>query len=126
MNKNILEKYDIDEPIQVGDLISYEPETDKVTRARVKHWKEASINKVIGVCTAVNDNMITYTNQGLVDVRVKGLICIGDRLTASDEFGIAVAIKYDQDETKFRIRHLGKVVELYNDYSIAKVLLDIE
>ena len=126
MTKNSLEKYDEKEPIRVGDLISYWPETNKVTRSRIKHWKQADMNKVIGVCTEVKDNIITYVNQGLVDVNVKGLICIGDRLTASDEFGIAEAIKYNQDETKFRIRHLGKVVELYNRYNVVKVLLDIE
>lgn len=126
MTKNSLEKYDVNEPIQVGDLISYWPETNKVTRTRVRHWKEADQNKVIGICVETDGNLITFVNQGLVDVNVKGLICVGDRLTASDEPGIAEAIKYEQDESRFRIRHLGKVVGLYNRYNIAKVLIDIE
>ena len=58
MTKNSLEKYDEKEPIRVGDLISYWPETNKVTRSRIKHWKQADINKVIGVCTEVKDNII--------------------------------------------------------------------
>lgn len=123
---NQLEKYDIEEPIQVGDLISYFPQSKKVTRSIIRHWRDNEHNKVVGVCTDVKDNMITYTNSGLVDVNVKGIICIGDHLTASDEFGIAKAIKYEQDESKFRIRHLGKVVGLYNNYNKARVLLDIE
>ena len=40
--------------------------------------------------------------------------------------GIAKAIRYSQDETKFRYRHIGKVIELYNQYDRVKVLLDIE
>ena len=124
MNK-VLEKYDKDEPIQVGDLIAYFPETNKVVRART-HWRTADTNKVIGVCKAVNDNMISYTDIGMADVRVKGIICLGDKLTASEEFGVAEAIKYRQDETKFRYRSIGKVIGLYNNYNMAKVLLDIE
>jgi len=123
---NQLEKYDIDEPIQVGDIISYFPQSKKVTRAVIKNWRDNEHNKVVGICTNVDENVITYTNAGLVDVNVKGMICIGDHLTASEEPGIARAIKYAQDESKFRIRHLGKVVGLYNTYNKAKVLLDIE
>lgn len=124
MIKN-LEKYDKNEPIQVGDLIAYWPETNKVVRAKT-HWRRADDNAVIGVCTAVNDDIITFTNSGMADVNVKGIICLGDKLSASEEFGIAEAIKYRQDETKFRFRSIGKVIGLYNNYNIAKVLLDIE
>lgn len=126
MTTNQLEKYDKDEPIQVGDLISYFPQSKKVTRSVIRHWKDNEHNKVVGVCISVKDDVITYTNIGLVDVNVKGIICIGDHLTASDEPGIAKAIKYDQDESRFRIRHLGKVVGLYNSYNKVRVLLDIE
>lgn len=121
-----LEKYDIEESINVGDLISYWPETNKVTKAIVRHWKDHEQNKVVGVCTKVEDNIITFINHGPAIVNVKGLVCLGDRLTASDVAGIARAIKYEQDETKFRIRHLGKVIELYDRYDIVKVMLDIE
>ena len=120
-----LEKYDKNEPIQVGDLIAYWPETNKVVRAKT-HWRRADDNVVIGVCTAVNDDIVTFTNSGMTDVNVKGIICLGDKLSASEEFGIAEAIKYRQDETKFRFRSIGKVIGLYNNYNIAKVLLDIE
>lgn len=120
-----LKKYDENEPIRVGDLIAYWPETDKVVRAKT-HWRRADDNAVIGVCTAVNDDIVTFTNSGMTDVNVKGIICLGDKLSASEEFGIAEAIKYRQDETKFRFRSIGKVIGLYNNYNIAKVLLDIE
>ena len=124
MNK-VLEKYDKEEPIQVGDLITYFPETDKVTRART-HWRTADNNRVIGVCSFINNNMITYKDIGIADVKVKGLVCLGDKLTASEEVGVAEAIKDRQDETKFRYRSIGKVIGLYNNYNIVKVLLDIE
>lgn len=124
MIKNQLEKYDKDEPIQIGDLISYFPQSDKVTRAVKRHFKEH--NYVIGICTDIKDDKISFCNNGIVDVNVKGIICIGDHLTVSEEFGKAVAIKYAQDETKFKIRQIGKVIGLYNDYNKAKVLLDIE
>lgn len=120
-----LEKYDKEEPIQVGDLIAYWPDTDKVVRAKT-HWKKADDNAVIGVCTAVNGDIISYADLGVADVNVKGIVCLGDKLSASEEFGIAEAIKYRQDETKFRYRSIGKVIGLYNNYNKAKVLLDIE
>ena len=120
-----LEKFDKDEPIQVGDLIAYRPDTNKAVRAKT-NWRKADDNAVIGICTAINGNTITYTDSGVTDVNVKGIICLGDKLSASEELGIAEAIKYRQDETKFRYRCIGKVIGLYNNYNIAKVLLDIE
>lgn len=123
---NIFEKYDITEPIQVGDLISYWPETTKVTRTKIYSWKDIDNSKVLGVCTAVNDKNITVITNGIADVNVTGIICLGDKLTASEISGIARAIKYNQDETIFRYRHIGKVIGLYNSYNVAKVLLDIE
>lgn len=124
--KNNYKKYDIDEPIHIGDLITYWPETDKVTRAYIDNWRNADKNKVLGICTHIYDNTITVVSTGIVDVNVTGLICLGDKLTVSDKKGIAKAIKYDQDETKFRYRHIGKVIGLYNSYNVVKVLLDIE
>ena len=124
--KNNYEKYDIDEPIHIGDLVSYWPETNKVTRAIKKNWKDNDENKVIGVCTNIYDKTITVADTGIVDVNVTGLVCLGDKLTISEKLGIAQAIKYRQDETKFRFRHIGKVIGLYNSYNIVKVLLDIE
>ena len=70
-----LEKYDIEESINVGDLISYWPETNKVTKAIVRHWKDHEQNKVVGVCTKVEDNIITFVNHGPAIVNVKGLVC---------------------------------------------------
>lgn len=119
-------KYNNDEPILKGDLVSYIPDTDKVTRASIKHWKDYDINKVIGICINTNDNEIIIASTGLVDVNVMGLVCLGDKLTVCDKPGIAKAIKYNQDETKFRYRHIGKVIELYNNYNVVKVMLDIE
>lgn len=40
--------------------------------------------------------------------------------------GKARAIRYGQDETQFNIRSIGKVIELYRCYDVARVLLDIE
>ncbi len=124
--KNNFKKYDIDEPIQIGDLISYWAETNTITRAFIPNWKDNEHNKVLGVCTNINDDIIEVTSTGIVDVNVESLVCLGDKLTASDIKGKAKAIKYNQDETQFRYRHIGKVIGLYNSYNVVKVLLDIE
>lgn len=123
---NVFEKYDIEEPIQVGDLISYWPETTKVTRTRLHSWRDLDKNKVLGICTAIKGNGIVVITNGIADVNVTGIVCLGDKLAMSDIAGVAKAIKYDQDETKFRYRHIGKVIGLYNSYNVVKVLLDIE
>lgn len=63
----------------------------------------------------------------MIDVNVKGLICLGDKLKASEVPGKAEAIKYDiLDERQFGIRCIGKVVEIYEDDTKVKVLLDLE
>ncbi len=120
------DKYDIDEIFDVGDLVSTVPETSLVTRSCTKHYKHQD-KLVIGICIASTDKTVDVINGGMVDVNVTGLICIGDELTTSDVAGKARAIKYFNDEKRiFDIRNIGKVVGLYNDYSKAKVLLDIE
>ena len=126
MSKFVKEKYDKEEPIKSGDLIAYWPQSDKVTRAILKNWKDSEDNRVIGICTNVDKNNIQITNSGIAEVNVTGLICLGDRLSVCEKPGIAKAIRYSQDETKFRYRHIGKVIELYNRYDRVKVLLDIE
>ena len=67
-------------------------------------------------------------NKGIIDVNVKGIICLGDKLTiGNEEKGKAVAIRYDRlDEKQFGIRSIGKVIGLYEVYNKAQVLLDIE
>lgn len=126
MIKSIMKKSDIHEPIDVGDLLIYNFISNKVTKATIEKLESTDSNQVIGVCIANNENSITYSNQGAVIVNVCGLVCLGDKLTLSDIPGKATAIKYVQDTTKFGIRGIGKVIELFNDYSKAKVLLDIE
>lgn len=118
-------KLDELEEIKVGDIISYVNVVNSVTRAQEKHYKETD-KKIIGVCTAVKDNIINVESYGILDVNVNGIICIGDQLTASNIPGEAVAIKYAEDNYKYDYRSLGKVIQIYNDYSKAKVLLDVE
>lgn len=126
MTKYEIEKYDVTEPIKVGDVVTYFPTTKKVTRAVKRHPKDDNLSDIIGVCTAVKDESIIVTNTGIVDVNVKGITCIGDKLTISEKYGIAKAIRYDQDISQFGFTKLGKVIGLYNSYNIVKVLLDIE
>lgn len=114
------------ENIIVGDLISLNPITNKVTRSKDVSFKDTD-KLIIGVCVGIDGNNIHVLNKGMCDINVDGLVCIGDKLTSCAKNGKAKAIKYDKmDETIFNITSIGKVVGLYNDYSTAKVLLDIE
>lgn len=80
-----------------------------------------------GICTKIEDSTIYVQNTGISEVNTIGIICIGDKLTTSETKGTAVAIKYsNQDETTFGIKSIGKVIQVYNNYNKAKVILDIE
>lgn len=126
MNTNISKKYDENESIIPGDLLMYEFNSHNVTKA-IRHKKDITdSNRVIGVCTNVNGMDIIYTNSGIADVNVTGLVCLGDKLVLSELPGKAVALKYKEDSTIFGKRSIGKIIELYNDYNKVKVLLDIE
>ena len=119
-------KYNEKEIFEIGDLVSLIPETSLVTRSCTKHYKKQDM-LVLGICKSVSEKTIEVINSGMVDVNVTGLICVGDKLTTSNVAGKARAIRYANDDTRiFDIRSIGKVVGLYNDYSVAKVLLDIE
>lgn len=122
----VYEKYDKNEDIQVGDLISLMSPNNKAIRSVYKYWKHKNI-LTIGVCSKITGNEITIQDTGLIDVNVTGLVCIGDKLSISNKAGKAKAIRYENmDEDIFNIRSIGKVVKLYNDYSKVQVLLDIE
>lgn len=119
-------KYNDREPIAVGDLVSLIPETNQVTRSKNKHYKNKD-KFVVGVCKSLTSDKVIVVSEGIIDVNVEGIICIGDRLTTSEIAGKARAIRNDNDDIRiFDIRPIGKVIGLYNDYSIAKVLLGIE
>lgn len=113
-----------EENIQVGDILSLDPISNRVKLSFNKFLDKDE--QVIGVCEKIENNMIYVANTGILDVNVIGLICIGDKLTTSEQKGKARAIKYSQDETQFTVRSIGKVIGLYNTYDRAKVLLDIE
>ena len=78
------------------------------------------------MCVKIENNQVYVANSGIVDVNVEGITCIGDKLTASNTPGKARSIKYTQDETIFGIREIGKVINLYNDYSKVQVLINIK
>lgn len=84
------------------------------------------MSKLYGICEKIENNHIYVANTGVLDINVKGLVCIGDKLTTSETKGKARAIKYDQDETQFTVRSIGKVIGLYNTYDRVQVLLDVE
>lgn len=112
-----------DEDIQVGDLIELNDEKDKVYLSRYRcKW---NTNNIIGICTKVEDNIITIMNSGICDVNVTGIICIGDKLTLSKKPGKLKALQYEQNTTIFTIPSIGKVIGLYKQYNKAKVLLNI-
>lgn len=114
-----------DENIQIGDIIALNPDTNAVTLA-FKRFKNKS-NNVIGICTKIENNSIYVANCGIIDVNVKGLVCIGDKLTVSPVPGKAEAIKYEHlEEKQFGIRSIGKVIGLYKDWGRAKILIDLE
>ena len=127
MNKiKTYKKYDEFEDIKIGDLISIVPDTNLVTRSCTKHYKKQD-KLIVGICIKVSDKTIDVANEGIVDVNVTGLICVGDRITTSDDAGKAKAIRYPNDDIRiFDIRSIGKVIGLYNDYNKARVLLGIE
>lgn len=117
---NVYEKL-FNETIEVGDIISQNAINNKVYKSC--NYKK---DRIIGVCTNVNNNEITISNSGCVDVNIIGIACIGDKVTCSDIPGKGVAIRYDQDETIFNIRSIGKIIGLYDNYDKVKILLDIE
>ena len=115
-------KLKIDEYIQVGDLIALDEEGN-ACRATLLNKKS-----VIGVCAEIftDTNEILICNEGIIDVNVTGIVCLGDHLTISNKDGKAEAINYDiQEERQFDVRSIGKVVNLGDEYSKATVLLNI-
>lgn len=114
------------EKFAIGDLVSFVPDTSLVTRSITRHYKHRD-KMCIGICISDNGKTVDIVDEGIIDVNVTGITCIGDRLTTSKIAGKAKAIRNDNDEIRiFDIRPIGKVVGLYNDYSVAKVLLGIE
>lgn len=123
---NTYKKQNTTENIIIGDLVSLNPITNKVTRSCSHHYKDPD-KLVIGVCVGIRDNEVQVLSKGMCDINVSGIVCIGDKLTASKYAGKAVAIKYDKmEEVIFNVTSIGKVIGLYNNYEVAKVLLDIE
>ena len=120
------EKYDEEEIIKNGDVLALDTEYNMVTKAIYK--KHNHNHTVIGICEKVEGNTVYVLSTGIADVNVTGIICVGDKLTASSRIpGNACAIRYDRlDENVFGIRSIGKVIGLYQNSSKAKVLLDIE
>ena len=122
------EKLNSDENITIGDVLGLEPESNKVLLANTNRYTEqfCDIHR-IGVCTNVNNNIITVTSEGIVDVNTYGNICIGDKLTTGTVPGKAVAIRYvREDEILFKKKSIGKVIGLYDVYNKARVLLNMK
>lgn len=119
-------KYNIQEEFKIGDLVSIIPDTSLITRSCTKHYKKQD-KMIVGVCIGISEKTIEVESVGIVDVNITGLVCVGDKLTTSSEAGKARAIKYANDDVRiFDLRSIGKVIGLFNDYTKAKVLLDIE
>lgn len=118
----------------LGDLISLIPVSNKVVKSCNRGNKKDEM--VIGICIEDKNkhnhkcddkNKIVITDTGVVDVNVTGLVCLGDKLTASNIPGKAKAIRYERlDENQYNIRSIGKVIGVYDTYDKVKVMLDIE
>lgn len=128
------EKFDSTEIIEPGDLVSFVykfnpisfewENTNKVTKSIYQRLYK---NPVIGICSEVNNNIITIQTSGEIDVNVTGMISIDDILTTSEISGKARAIEYPiYDEILYREVSIGKVISIYRYYDKAKVLLSIK
>lgn len=129
-NQNILqyEKLFEDEEIIKGDVILLSSKYNKVLLAQNNRYLEQFGKLIIlGVCTNVQENLITIANTGICDVNTHGIICVGDKLTTGSIPGKAVAIRYVNDEEIiFKKKSIGKVIGLYSVYDKARVLLDVK
>lgn len=118
------EKYNKDEQIDVGDLISIR-EDGTVTRSYQNSNKNPD-KCIIGICSEVKDNIVTVMSKGYTNVNTIGITMIGSKITASDVPGKARILKYDEECEIYNIRSVGKIIALYNDIHLAKILIDIE
>lgn len=114
----------INEDIQTGDLIAIDEISGNACKATLCNKKS-----IIGVCADIfpDTDEILVCNEGIIDVNVTGIVCLGDHLTISDKEGRAEAINYDiQEEKQFDVRSIGKVIRLGDIYSKATTLLNIK
>lgn len=114
----------IDEEIQIGDLVAIDKINGTAHKATLFDKKT-----VVGVCADIfpDANEILICNEGMIDVNVTGIICLGDHLGVSDKAGKAEVINYEiQEEKQFDVRSIGKVIYLGDKYSKARILLNIK
>lgn len=117
-------KLKADEEMNIGDLVAVDQISGTAHKATMFDRK-----KVVGVCADIfpDTNEVLICNEGMIDVNVTGIICLGDHLSVSDKAGKAEAINYEkQEERQFDVRSIGKVVRLGDVYSKATVLLNIK
>lgn len=112
-----------DEVILPGDILELNDEQDSVFLS-VLNYK--CVDNIIGICSKVEDNIITVINTGICDINTTGIICIGDKLTLSEKPGKARALKYEQNISTFKMPSIGKIIGLYQQYNRAKILLHID
>lgn len=119
-----INKLKADEQMNIGDLVAIDRINGTAHRATLLDKK-----RVVGICADIfpDTNEILICNEGIIDVNVTGIICLGDHLGVSDKPGIAEAINYEiQEEKQFDVRSIGKVVHLGDKYSKATILLNIK
>lgn len=112
------------EDILKGDLVAIDQISGTAHKATLFDKK-----KVVGVCADIypDTNEILICNEGIIDVNVTGIICLGDHLAVSNKAGKAEAINYEiMEEKQFDVRSIGKVITLGDVYSKATVLLNIK
>ena len=121
--QNTYVKYDINESIEIGDLVSLKD--DKVIRSYQNYNKKPDI-KIIGVCKDVRNDLVLVQQSGICIINIVGAYGISSMVTASEIPGKGRALKYEQEKRMFNLRSVGKVIEIYNDEHKAKILLDLE
>lgn len=112
------------EQVVAGDLIAFSHITSTAHKATLKDKKE----KIIGICVETfENNEILVCSEGIVDVNVVGMVCLGDHLKLSNTDGKLEAILYDkQEEKQFAVMSIGKVIGLGDKYSTAKAIINIK
>ena len=113
-------KYNSNEPIQIGDLISLK-DNNTVTRS-YQNFNKKPDTKIIGICKSIQDDQIEVQTSGQIDVNIIGISSIGSMVTASNQPGKGKIMRYEQEAKMFNIRPIGKIIKLYNDLNKVTIL----
>lgn len=76
-------KLEENEQVSIGDTMAFDLLTSTVHKATLDDAKD--VKKIVGVCVEIySPDEILVCDNGLVDVNVNGIVCLGDHLTISE------------------------------------------